>query len=188
MTANSSNSLRPKSINEQKLSSDHEYRWNHAREVIGFTNEDWNQLRSTEPYLRGELRSIVETLYEEFMKYEPTAQFYLDEDGSFDEEAYEHRVDGFVLWFERIFEWPEDEKYIKYMKDVGEIHTEKLGFEEMVVNPFYTGPTFSILFEQVAELLSSEIDEPETLSRYLISWQKFFRMQETFFRNVAQEH
>lgn len=174
----------PTEIDEQRLESDYEYRWNHAKDVIGFDDDDWQIIHSTEPYLRNRLQDIVENLYEEFLKYEPTARFYVDKDGSLDKENYEHRVQGFVLWLERVFDWPEDEKYIKYLKDVGEIHTESLGFEEMVVNPFYMGPTFSILFDEIAEILATEIEDPDQLSESLSAWQKFFRLQEDFMRRA----
>lgn len=184
MTPDSATPPKPATIDEERLVSDHDYRWEHAKEVVGFTEKDWDTLQATEPYLRGQLRDIVEHLYEEFMKYEPTARFYLNEDGSLDEESYEHRVHGFVLWLERVFDWPEDEKYIKYLKDVGEIHTEHLGFEEMVVNPFYMGPTFSILFEDISDILAKNIDDPEQLATALNAWQKFFRLQESHIRNA----
>jgi hypothetical protein len=184
---NTERSITVKSIDEERLESDHEYRWDHAKEVVGFTDEDRRLIQETEPYLRDEFRRIVEDLYEEFMKYEPTAKFYRNEDGTLDEESYEHRVEGFVLWLERVYDWTENEKYVKYLKDVGEIHTEQLGFDEMVVNPFYMGPTFSILFEEIAAILGDEMNDPAKLAASLTAWQKFFRLQEDFMRSAYKK-
>lgn len=174
-------------IDEQRLETDWEYRWAHGKDVIEFSDSDWENLRSTAPYLRERLRPIVERLYQRFMEQEPTAKFYRDENGNFDEEKHEHRVHGFVLWLKRIFDWPEDEKYIKYVKDVGEIHTEQLGFDHMVVHPFYMGPTFGILFEEIMTILGEHIEDSARLAQLSVSWQKFFQLQEDLMRRAYEK-
>lgn len=174
----------PEKVDEQRLRHDSKYRWNQGKQFIEFGTNDWERLRSTEPYLQDHLRGIVERLYQRFMEFEPTAKFYLHDDGRFDEESYEHRVHGFVLWLERIFQWPEDEKYINYLKNVAEIHTEELGFDHMVVHPFYMGPTFSILFEEIAGILGEQIEDPGRLARVMTSWQKFFQLQQSLIKQA----
>ncbi|MFB6356745.1 MAG: protoglobin family protein [bacterium] len=166
-------------VDVDRLHNDPEYAWDHIREFIGFTDRDYDFIQQTEPYLREHLRGIVVEFYDRLLDYEPTAKLYRNDKEEWDRELYEHRVHGFVLWLERIFDWPRDQKYVEYIRDVGEIHSGSKGFAEMVVDRTYLGPSFTILLDEISQHLLREEDvTKKDLSDYLTAWQRFFRIQE----------
>lgn len=167
----------PEAVDETRLAEDPAYRLEHLCEFMDFDEADWRRIQRSEPLVRDHLRELVERLYDRLMRFEPTARFYLEDSGEPDPEAYEHRVEGFVLWFERIFDWEKNERYFDYLRDVGRIHTRDRGFEEMHVNPFYLLPTFGVLFEDLADLLGRRMEDPRKLARTVAAWQRFFLIQ-----------
>jgi len=177
----------PRRVNEDRLAGDPAYRMDHLRGFMGFDERDWRHIQRTEPILREQLRKLVERLYEDFMRFEPTARFYHDETGDFDRERYEHRVEGFVLWFERIFDWEKNERYFDYLRDVGRIHTARRGFSDMHVNRFYMLPTFGILLKELGERLGEGLEDPEDAARATAAWGRFFLLQLDLMESAYRE-
>ncbi|MFB6344985.1 MAG: protoglobin family protein [bacterium] len=166
----------------KKFANDPEYRWDYFKEFLDFNEDDWRRVQSTEDIIRPEIPTIVRNLYDVLLGFEPTAELYRDEDGSVDPSLIEDRVEGFELWFERIFETRTREEYLTYLAKVGAIHTDQLGFEEMVVDEAHLGPTFSWLMNQVNQTLTGDIRDPDRLAGCLSAWQRFFSLQLAVFR------
>lgn len=177
----------PDPVDETRLEEDPSYRLDHLRKFMGFDEEDWRLIQRSEPLVRDHLRDLVENLYERLMRFEPTARFYREESGELDQKAYEHRVEGFVLWFERIFDWEKNERYFDYLRDVGMIHTRRKGFEDMHVNPFYMLPTFGVLMEDLAELLGRGMEDSRELARTSAAWSRFFLIQMDLVRQAYRD-
>lgn len=167
---------------EDRFKQDPAYRWEYLADFLNFGESDWDRIQSTADILRPKILSIVEVLYDNFLKYEPTAKLYRDDNGEIDEDLLEDRIEGFELWFERIFDCGNRAEYVTYLAKVGEIHTEGMGFETMVVDETQLDPTFSRLFDRIAEELTEGIDDAERLAACLSAWQRFFTIQLSIFR------
>ncbi len=157
---------------------DPSYRWSHGKAVCGFTRRDWERIRDCEPILRPRLETIVDSLYERLLRFEPNERLYRNERGEPDEEVYQHRVEGFKRWLDRIFKARDDEQYRDYLRDVGLIHTSHLGFEDQFVDSFYLHPTFGILFDEIMGVLGEHLEDTTRLARAASGWQRLFLLQQ----------
>lgn len=172
----------PDSFDPDRFNSDPHYRWKYLVNFLNFDQSDWQRIQATEPVIRPRIQTIVEELYDVLLDFEPTAALYRDEDGDFDDTLLEDRIEGFELWFERIFDSENRREYVTYLAKVGSIHTDKLGFEEMVVDEEQLGPTFSWLTDRIASILGDHFSDPHQALDSLSSWQKFFSLQLSVFR------
>lgn len=174
--------LDPEPLDDERFRDDPQYRWNYLKSFLDFDESDWELIQSTEPILRPAVPDIVEDLYEVFLEYEPTADLYRNEDGHFDDQLLEERIEGFELWFERIFDSNQEPEYVEYLSKVGKIHTDRMGFESMVVDEAFLNPTFTILLDRIGTTLRRELDDPVRLEEYLVAWETFFTLQLSVFR------
>lgn len=150
--------------------------------------DDWERIQASETHLSDRIPEIVDELYRNFMNDDGTAEFYRNEDGSFDAESYEHRIEGFEYWFDRIFDAdPDAHGFREFLSSVGSIHTEQMGFEEMDVPVKYMTPTFSFLFDRISAILGDRMDDSGCLSKTLSAWNRFFMLQLSIMHEAREQ-
>lgn len=168
-------------FDRDRFEEDPQYRWDYLTEFLDFEKSDWEILQSTEHILAPKIPDIVGDLYEHFLEFEPTADLYRNENEDIDDGLIEDRIEGFELWFQRIFDCEDRQAYVTYLAKVGEIHTGEMGFERMVVDETQMGPTFAWLVDRIGEELTTELSDPERLADCLSAWQRFFSLQLSLF-------
>lgn len=84
-------------------------------DISGITAEDAALVQSSAEYLGPLLPGLLDALYEHLLSLPETARFFEGQDIA-------HRKEALVAWAGRSIEGPHDEKFWKYLSQVGRIH------------------------------------------------------------------
>lgn len=130
--------------------------------ISGITAEDEELVRWSAEYLGPLLPGLLDELYDHLLSVPETAVFFEDQDIG-------HRKEALVAWAERTIEGPHDEKFWKYLSQVGRVHLR------------YGIPVYQVVHlmgwlqgRVTAALLAS--DRPEK-DREAVAWSKLLTAQ-----------
>ena len=134
------------SIDESRLESDLEYRFNYLAEFIGFGPEDAALIQASAPHLGPRIPELVQNTYDHLLAYDATARhFLLRQDGfagqppeDMSELDASHpqvrfRMEHLSRYFTHLFGRSYDAKMILYLDTVGKMHTARAGNASIVV-------------------------------------------------------
>ena len=130
--------------------------------ISGFTAEDEELVRGSADHLGPLLEGLLDELYEHLLSLPETAKFFEGQDIG-------HRKKALVVWAERTIEGPHDEKFWKYISQIGRVHLK------------YGIPAYQVVHlmawlqgEITSALLASGRPERE---REAIAWNKLLTAQ-----------
>ena len=84
-------------------------------DISGVTAEDEELVRASADHLGPLLPGLLDELYEHLLSLPETAKFFEGQDIG-------HRKKALVAWAERTIEGPHDEKFWKYITQIGRVH------------------------------------------------------------------
>ena len=135
-----------RSIDEPRLETDLEYRYEFLAEFIGFGPEDVAAIQAFAPHLGPRIGELVEQTYEKLLSYDATARHFVPRQHGFEGEApadlsqltVDHpqirfRKDHLQRYFLQLIGRSYDAKMIQYLDMVGKIHTPQAGNREINV-------------------------------------------------------
>lgn len=130
--------------------------------ISGFMAEDAKLVRGSADHLGPLLEGLLDELYEHLLSLPETAKFFEVQDIG-------HRKKALVVWAERTIEGPHDEKFWKYISQIGRVHLK------------YGIPAYQVVHlmawlqgEITSALLASGRPERE---REAIAWNKLLTAQ-----------
>lgn len=134
------------SIDEQKLETDAQYRYEYLAEFIGFTADDAKRIQSFAPHLGPRIGELVEATYKKLLNYDATARHFVPRQHGFegavpvnladldpDHPQIKFRKDHLQRYFLQLIGRSYDAKMIQYLDMVGKIHTPLAGNKEIAV-------------------------------------------------------
>ncbi len=92
-------------------------------EFIGFGQQDAETIRRTKPYIAGRLPGIVSAFYTKLLRYPPTRKYFIQADGTVDQDYLELRMRHLTNFWLRTAEGVFDDEYARYVDYVGKAHT-----------------------------------------------------------------
>jgi hypothetical protein len=135
-----------KKIDEAKLETDLGYRFSYVAEFIGFGEEDINVIHGAAGLLAPIVPALVDAVYDKLISYDCTWRHFMprqhgyegDLPTSLEQLTMEHEQIAFRKqhlrrYLERLVTAPYDDKLVKYLDWVGEIHTAHAGNPEIHV-------------------------------------------------------
>jgi len=133
-------------INEQRLESDLNYRFNYVSEFMGFGAEDVAAIHAAAPLLAPLVPTLVNAVYEQLHRYDATWRHFLPrqygyegpvpktlEELTKDHEMIRYRKEHLARYLTALVTKPYDGKMVAYLDRVGQMHTSKAGGSEIVV-------------------------------------------------------
>ena len=133
-------------VDEVRLESDLEYRYQFLAEFIGFGDDDVAAFRAFAPHLGPRINELVEETYRKLLSYSATARHFVPRQTGFEGEPpvdlsqlnVDHpqirfRKDHLQRYFLQLIGRSYDAKMIQYFDMVGKIHTPKAGNKEINV-------------------------------------------------------
>ena len=127
-------------IDEARLESDIEYRYQFLCDFIGFTDEDVKTIQGLVVHLAPVIPSVVEQTYEKLLSYDATARHFVPRqhgyegatpdsisDLSTNHEQIQFRKEHLTRYLMQLVGRAYDAKMIAYLDMVGKIHTPKAG-------------------------------------------------------------
>ena len=186
-------------IDEARLETDSQYRYDYLAEFVGFGPEDVKLIQASAPHLGPRIPQLVEQTYKKLLSYDATARHFLPRqhgyDGptpadlqalSIDHPQIRFRKDHLNRYFLQLIGRAYDAKMVQYLDMVGKIHTPKAGNKEIDV-PLVQ---MNALMGVISQVLLSSIFEwplsPETRLRTFQAFNKLLWIQNDFITRQYQ--
>lgn len=155
-------------IDEARLETDLQYRYDYLAEFIGFGPEDVSVIQASAPHLGPRIPELVEKTYHKLLSYESTARHFVPRQDGYDGEVpaditalsathpqIQFRKDHLNRYFMQLIGRSYDAKMVLYLDMVGKIHTPKAGSAEIDV-PLVQ---MNVLMGLISDMLLQSIGE-----------------------------
>lgn len=157
-----------KTIDEQLLETDAQYRYEYLAEFIGFGQEDAALIQQFGPHIGPKIGELVETTYSKLLNYDATARHFVPKQHGFEGDApvnvaeltAEHpqikfRKDHLNRYFMQLIGSSYNEKTVKYLDMVGKIHTLAAGSKEINVPLVQMNALMGLISDMIMELIAN---------------------------------
>lgn len=135
-----------KHIDEIRLETDRDYRFEYLSEFVGFEQQDIDTIHRAAQHLEPLVPSLVDAIYDKLFGYDATKRHFVPRQSGFegsvppniDSLSMDHEVIAFRKqhlgrYVTRLVTRPYDGSMIGYLDAVGKMHTHKAGSERLQV-------------------------------------------------------
>jgi hypothetical protein len=129
-----------KHIDEQRMETDLQYRYEFLAEFIGFEKSDVALIQASAPHLGPRIPDLVNNTYERLLSYDATARHFVPRQAGYDGEVptdvttlsathpqIQFRKDHLNRYFMQLIGRSYDSKMVLYLDIVGKMHTPGAG-------------------------------------------------------------
>jgi Protoglobin len=141
-------------------------------EFVGLDDADVDVIRRTAPYVLKHERAITSALYEHFLQFPYTARFFLQDDGSPDEQRLERRKHSLVRWLRETAEVAMTHDFLYYLLTVGISHSHRTNGPGGSIPPQFMVGAMSLAQTTLAHLLMDELGDATQALEASIAWNK----------------
>ncbi len=182
-----------KEIDEKKLETDLEYRFNFLAEFVGFGREDIAAIHALAGELAPIIPDLVEKTYAKLLSFDATARHFVPRQHGFPgtppvdlkELSQNHaqirfRKEHLTRYLMQIVGHGYNAKMISYLDMVGKIHTEKAGNKDIVVPGVQMNALMGLLSDILFEAITQLGLDTETAMKTLRAFNKLLWIQNDF--------
>ena len=144
---------------------------------VGLGEEDIALIRRTAPHVLEREPAITAALYEHFLKFPETAQFFLNEDGAPDRERIERRRHSLGRWLRETAEVAITEGYVYYTLGVAFSHSHREYGPGGKIPPQFMVGAMSLTQTALAGALEEALGDPREALRAVAAWNKLLLVQ-----------
>ncbi len=148
-------------------------------EFVGLTQTDLELIQSTAAMLVPHAEALTAAIYDHFLLFPETQQFFLREDGEVDQDRITRRKHSLKRWLENTIQHQVDGDLPVFLLTAGLVHSHPpsnrahLG---SVPSRFMIG-TISFVQTAIAQLLFQEMDDPQKSMLASLAWSKLLMVQ-----------
>jgi len=167
-----------KHIDEEKLESDVQHRYEFLTDFIGFGPDDVKLIQASAPHIGPGIGEMVDRTYEKLLSFDATARHFLPKQHgcqaevaeslsqlTIDHPQIQFRKDHLNRYFMSLIGRSYDAKMVQYLDMVGRIHTSKAGNSEIHVPLIQMNALFGLVSDILTTtLMASAMDDTTTLS------------------------
>ncbi len=139
---------------------------------VGLNDADVDVIRQTAPMILKHERAITSTLYEHFLKFPSTAQFFLAPDGSPDAQRLERRKHSLGRWLRETAEVAMTHDFVYYLLAVSLSHSHRAHGPGGKIPPQFMIGAMSLAQTTFASLLRDEMDDVAQAFDAAVVWNK----------------
>ena len=139
---------------------------------VGLDDADIALIRLTAPRVLAHEAELTTALYDHFLKFPATAQFFLHEDGSPDRERIERRKHSLGRWLKETAEVAIGEGFVYYLLGVALSHSHREYGPGGKIPPQFMVGAMSLTQTALAGLLAAELPDPREAFRAITAWNK----------------
>ena len=179
-----------KRIDETRLESDLDYRYQYLTEFIGFDDEDVAAIHGVAGHLAPAIPDVVDSTYERLLAYDATARHFVPRqhghDGpvpdslemlSADHAQIQFRKEHLSRYLMQLIGHAYNAKMISYLDTVGKIHTPKAGNKEIAVPLVQMNALMGVLSDALTRrILELDLDQ-NTKIRTMLAFNKLLWIQ-----------
>ena len=181
------------SIDETRLETDAQYRYEFLANFIGFGPDDVRQIQSSAPHLGPRIPQLVEQTYHKLLSYDATARHFVPRQHGFEGDppvnlaalTAEHpqikfRKDHLNRYFIALIGRAYDAKMVQYLDMVGKIHTPAAGNKEIDVPLVQMNALMGVISSVLLTSISDWPIDAEARLRTIQAFNKLLWIQNDF--------
>ncbi len=126
-------------------------------DYVGFTSADAAAIRQTRPVIEKHLPEIVSKFYAHILRYPPTRKFFLNTDGTLNQEYLELRMRHLTNFWLRTAEGVFDDDYARYVDYVGRAHTSRGADPSIYIAERYVIGQVGMMQHAISEAINREL-------------------------------
>jgi hypothetical protein len=148
-------------------------------EFVGLGQDDLALVQATTPLVLKHADELTSAIYDHFLKFPRTRQFFLTKDGEVDQERLARRKHSLARWLRASGDFKVDEQFPVFLLAIGLVHSHPptnhahLG---SIPSRYMTG-TISFAQTALSQLLMREVDDSHQAMRASIAWNKLLMVQ-----------
>jgi nitrite reductase/ring-hydroxylating ferredoxin subunit len=128
-------------------------------EFVGFTPEDGAAIKGSWLIIEKHLPSIVADFYSHLLRYPPTRKYFLDKDGSLDQDYIQKRMAHLTNFWRRTGAGVFDDDYARYIDYVGRAHTCRGADPSIYIAERYVIGQVGFIQHAITNALAKELHE-----------------------------
>ncbi len=180
-------------IDEARLETDLQYRYEYLAAFVGFGAEDAALIQASAPFLGPLIPVLVEKTYEKLLSYDATARHFVPRQAGYDgplpmsvanltlsDPQIRFRREHLSRYFMQLLGRSYDGKMIQYLDMVGKIHTPKAGNKEIDVPLVQMNALMGLLADSLTDVISQQPLDAATALRTIRAFQKLLWIQNDF--------
>ncbi len=177
-------------IDEDRLDTDLQYRFEYLAEFIGFTAEDSAAIHAFAPHLGPRIPEVVERTYEKLLAYDASARHLVPKQDGYDGNLPESladigpdhpqiqfRKDHLNRYFMQLIGRSYDAKMVLYLDMVGKIHTSAAGNKDIHVPPIQMNVLSGLISDLLIEMITRSPLDPEATCNTIRAFNKLLWIQ-----------
>ena len=139
---------------------------------VGLDETDAALIRSTAPIILKHEQAITSALYEHFLKFPATARFFLQEDGTPDQQRLERRKHSLGRWLRETAEVAMSHDFVYYLLAVGLSPSRRATGPGGTIPPQFLVGAMSLAHAAFARLFQVELGDIEQAFEATLAWNK----------------
>jgi hypothetical protein len=180
-------------IDEERLESDPQYRYEYLAEFIGFGAEDAALIQAFAPHLGPQIGALVEKTYARLLNYDATARHFVPQQHGYEGDVPESlanldpdhpqikfRKDHLNRYFMQLIGRSYDAKMVQYLDMVGRIHTPGAGNKQINVPLVQMNALIGLLSDMLMAAISESPLDAATTQRTQRAFNKLLWIQNDF--------
>ena len=148
-------------------------------EFVGLSQEELELVQATAPLLLPHAEDLTGAVYEHFLKFPRTRQFFLTGEGEVDLERLAHRRHSLIRWLRATIDFKVDEEFPVSMLAAGLVHSHPPSHRAHLgsIPSRYMIGTISFVQTALAQLLCQELDDPTRAMQASVAWSKLLMVE-----------
>ena len=180
-------------IDEARLETDPQYRYEYLAGFMGFGPEDAALIQASAPLLGPLIPELVEKTYEKLLSYDATARHFVPRQAGYEgplptgvanltqaHPQIRFRKEHLSRYFMQLLGRSHDGKMVQYLDMVGKMHTPKAGSKEIDVPLVQMNALMGLLADTLTDALSQQALDAATSLRTMRAFQKLLWIQNDF--------
>jgi hypothetical protein len=144
---------------------------------VGLDDADIALIRRTAPRVLAHEAELTTALYDHFLKFPATAQFFVGPDGSPDRERIERRKHSLGRWLKQTAEVAINEGFVYYLLGVALSHSHREYGPGGKIPPQFMVGAMSLTQTALAGVFASEFPDPREVLQASTAWNKLLLVQ-----------
>jgi hypothetical protein len=144
---------------------------------VGLGADDIALIRRTAPIVLEHEAALTSALYEHFLKFPETAQFFLGPDGSHDRERIERRKHSLGRWLKETAEVAINEGFVYYLLGVALSHSHREYGPGGKIPPQFMVGAMSLTQSALAGVFQAELSDAREALEAATAWNKILLVQ-----------
>ena len=148
-------------------------------EFVGLSQEELELVQATAPLLLTHAEDLTGAVYDHFLKFPRTRQFFLTDEGEVDQERLARRRHSLIRWLRSTIDFKVDEDFPVSLLAAGLVHSHPPIHRAHLgsIPSRYMIGTISFVQTALAQLLSQEMDDPMGAMQASVAWSKLLMVE-----------